>query len=152
MIKLYDSLGFKNIVTFIQSGNVLFSSPKTDIDKLTKSIEKQIRGIFGFDVAVIIYTKAELGEIINKCPFSDRDESKIYVTLLKDIPASILSDELKKMAAPNEDYLIFHRAVYFYFPNGYGHTKLSNNYIERKLKVTATTRNWKTITSIYELA
>jgi len=149
---LYESLGLDNIQTYIQSGNVLFSATETDCVKLAGKIEQKIKRSFGFEVVVIIRTKNELGKIIRKNPLADKDESKLHVTFLSDYPESIPKEEIKKVVGKSEEFAIEEREIYLYCPNGYGNTKLSNNFFERKLKVTATTRNWKTVTTLFEMA
>ncbi len=81
--KLFESLGFKNVKTYIQSGNVIFNSQIESIDKIVKLIEKKIKEVFSFDVTVIIRNRDELGKIIQTNPFSKtKPIEKLYVIFL----------------------------------------------------------------------
>ena len=76
----------------------------------------------------------------------------MYVTFLSQEPLEINRDELDKIKQSTEKFMVLGKEIYFYCPDGYGRTKLSNNLLERKLKVTATTRNWNTVKKLFELA
>ena len=86
--KVYEDLGLKYVQTFIQSGNVLFKSQGSDIDKLRDKIEKGISIKFGFDVKVLIRTTEELQNTIKKMPFIKEDTVRVYITFLSDKPAA----------------------------------------------------------------
>lgn len=158
LIALYKSLGFRNIETYIQSGNVAFDID-ADIDfgdgsDLVNRIEKGIKKQYDFDVPVIIRSKAELQKTIKASPFvkrSDLDFSKLHVTFLESGPNE---DALKAFDPPSsarDEIVIKGREVYLYCPDGYGRTKLTNTYLEKKLAVRATTRNWKTVSKLLEM-
>ena len=151
---MFESLGFKNVKTYIQSGNVIFDYDTTDTIKLANQIEEKISEIFGFLVKTIIRTDEELRSIVANNPFVKEPNielDKLHVTFMLDIPdpSTVLLLDVKK--EENEKFLIISKEVYLYCPNGYGNTKLTNGMFEKKLKVFATTRNWKTINSIVEI-
>ncbi len=154
--KLYESLGFRNVTTYIQSGNVIFQSGKDDSGSVEAAIERAIERKFGFPVTVIARKPAELAGIIKANPFSGSDkidETRLYVTLLKTKPAPEVVKALQPAAARSTDqYKITGSEVYLYCPNGYGRTLLSNTFFEKQLKVKATTRNWKTVNTLYAMA
>ena len=81
-------------------------------------------------------------EIFNQNPF---EEEQMYFTFLYQEPESIPTEAIEKALKESEKYLIQNQVVYFSCPEGYGKTKFSNNFIENKLKVDATTRNLKTL-------
>lgn len=152
---MYESLDFKNVQTYIQSGNVIFEYTETDSLVLSKSIEEKILEVFGYDVTVLNKTKEEIQEIIKHNPFQDFPEEgpkKLYVTLLAGIPDEELVKAIEQLKSQADQFHISGKEIYLYCPNGYGSTKLSNNFFERKLKVRATTRNWKTINTLRDLA
>ena len=149
--KLYESLGFKNVQTYIQSGNVIFEFSNTSLSKLRINIEQKIKQVYSFDVKVVIRTREELQSIVKHTPFSKKDNNRIYITFLSDMPTHIPTNELTKAKNISEEFFIFGREVYFFCPTGYGKTKLSNIFFEKKLHVFATTRNWKTVTTLLEL-
>lgn len=150
--KLYESLGFKNVQTYIQSGNVIFDFSDTNISKLINKIEQKIKKSFNFDVPVLIRTKNDLQKLIANNPFTKKDSSKLYVTFLSDTPIKSPLDEITKIKDKSEEFIISGKEIYLFYPNGYGRSKLTNNYFERKLKLSATTRNWKTVNKLLELS
>jgi len=85
-------------------------------------------------------------------PFSDQDEAKLLITFLQQNPDPALVEQLKQFASPSEELIFHQQFIYLHCPNGYGRTKLSNDLIEKKLKVTATTRNFKSVKKILNLA
>jgi uncharacterized protein (DUF1697 family) len=152
---LYESLNFEEVATYIQSGNVIFSSSETDASELAKRIENAINKKFGYEVFVILRSRDELEQAIENNPFikrKDIDTSKLYVTFLKKLPADSKKDDFVRIKKDSEEYDLVRKELYLYLPEGYGRTKLTNTYIERKLKVNATTRNWRTVNKLLEMA
>lgn len=152
--QMFTDLGFINVHTYIQSGNVIFSSESSDNQKLEKMIVGKIKQTFGFDVPVIILSADELTTTLNSNPFikdNSKDLSYIHITFLSEKPEP---DLLKKIADTNftpDEFVNIDRAVYLYCPTGYGNTKLTNTFFESKLKVTATTRNLNTATELSKI-
>ena len=145
---LLSDLGFKNLQTYIQSGNIILES---DLDKteICKKIKIGIKEKFGFDVSVIGRTIKEWEKIIDKYPFSIENEKIVAFTFLNKA-----SNE-KTIAIKNigeDKYKIVNDIVYLYCPSGFGKTKLTNNIIEKKLNIIATTRNLRTTLKLIELA
>ncbi len=154
--ELYRSLDFKDIKTYIQSGNVIFESTESDPIKLSHKIEKKISEIFGFDVKVLIRTKNEMMNVINGNPFKIEDLNHIYVTFLSAVPSEKLINDLddiidKDIANKSDKYNIIEKEIYLFLPNGYGKTRLNNNFFEKKLEISATTRNWRTVNRLGEI-
>lgn len=153
--KAFEDSGYGNVRTYIQSGNVIFTSVKTSSGKLEKSISGIISGAFGFEAPVIVRDLKEMKEIIKENPFlkdAKCDAKNLYAILLSDEPAKRLKDKIPE--APNDDTMhrITGKTVYLYCPDGYGNTKLTNAFFEKHLKVTATARNWKTICELAKIA
>ena len=146
---LYEKLGLVNVKTYIQSGNVIFESNEKDAAKLRVKIERGIKKEFGFDVFVLIRTKDDFEKIIKNNPF--KDVEMLYVTLLSDVPKEVPTSEIDKYKNEADKYVVLRDLVYFSCPTGYGKTKLSNNFFEKKLNVNATTRNWNTINKLLEM-
>jgi len=153
---LFESLGFQNVITYIQSGNVIFDVDDNDKTHVKTIIEELIVKRFSFHVPVIMRTKKEFENLIKACPFhpvdSDKDGTKVLVTFLDTQP---VKDKLKNLLShvvlPEK---LVHKGneIYLHCPNGYGKSKLSNTFIENKLKVDATTRNWKSVLKLSELS
>ncbi len=153
---LYELLGFQNVVTYIQSGNVVFDSKVKNKTDLKASIEKAIEEKYKFYVPVEIRTNLEIESIIKNCPFGSvdlvEDGTKVLVTFLSSTPSEAkVVDVLKYVVAP-EKLVVTEKVVYLYCPNGYGKSKMSNTFLEHKLGIAATTRNWKSVHKLYELS
>lgn len=150
--KLYEELHFENITTYIQSGNVIFNSK--DAKDLSKQIEQKIFEKYNFNVPVIIRTTDEMQKVIERNPFlkqKELDLSKLHVVYLADNPKQDTIDKLKKINYEPDKFYISGKEVYLYCPNGYGRTKLTNNFFENKLEITATTRNWNTTNELLKI-
>jgi uncharacterized protein (DUF1697 family) len=153
--KMYEDLHFMNILTYIQSGNLVFQYIKSEQKDLEQKISSQIEKNFGFFLPVIVLNTVELKEIIERNPYLvdvTKDISHLHVTFLSSEPEQIDSEIIYKHKLPGEEFTLIEKAVYLYCPNGYGKTKLSNTFFENKLKVNATTRNWKTTTELLSIA
>jgi uncharacterized protein (DUF1697 family) len=146
----YSDLGFRKIRTYLQSGNVAFEDPtEGDSESVRLRIEKQIKDKFGFHVLVLLRTKEELRRIVERNPFRNKDGTKLHITFLLDKPSKkVPVMDLDAAKRGDEEYQISGKVVYLFCPNGYGTTKLSNNFLERKLGVPATTRNWRTVNEL----
>lgn len=149
---LYQSLNFRDIKTYLQSGNVVFRYQDVPPSEIEAKIEKEIEEIFGFDVSVIVKTKNEFLRIIEDNPFKYEDTNKLHVTFLSDTPSKDPINEMSIVKDESEKFLVFGKEIYLFLPNGYGRTKLSNNFFEKRLKVSATTRNWKTVNKLLDIA
>lgn len=153
--KMYETLSFENVQTYIQSGNVIFSTQERDTKELGAMISSKIKTDFGFDVPVIVLSVKTLKEIVENNPFAkdnQKDTAFLHVTFLADNPTDYDEAGIIAKKQPNEEMAITPNAVYLYCPNGYATTKLSNNFLETRLKVQATTRNWKTTNELLKLA
>lgn len=153
---LYESLKLKDVATYIQSGNVLFKSSEnlSDLEFAVK-IKKSIHKKYGFEVPVIIRSKEEIEKIVSNNPFladKNMDLKKLHVTFLSEIPATENVGSIASISYSPDQFIISGKEVYLYIPVSYGETKLSNNFFEKKLKVSATTRNWNTVNKLLELA
>lgn len=152
---LYENLGFKDITTYVQSGNVIFSTKTTDVAKLGKKIAAQINEQFGYEVPVLVLTANKLQEVIQNNPFikdKQKNAAFFHVTFLSGPAQAGYQTAIEEKKSAGEAIAFLNEVIYIYCPNGYGKTKLTNNFIETKLKVTATTRNWKTVNELYRMA
>jgi uncharacterized protein (DUF1697 family) len=156
LISLYEALDFTAVKTYIQSGNVLFNSPEQDISKLATAIEEQIEQAFGYKLTVFIRQPADFQRIIAGSPFlgeRHEDPARLHITFLY---RPVTEAELRLLDQPKaetgDEFVACTQEIYLFCPNGYGITKLSNVYFERKLHVPATTRNWNTVLALYKMA
>lgn len=148
-------MGFDEVKTYIQSGNIVFKAAEDKADTLSKEIEARIVKDFGFEVKVIIKNRAQLKEIISNNPYLPDDSaniSKCYLTLLTEVPKKEQAEVLNALKFPHDEFHLMDNIIYLYCTNGYGKTKLSNDFFEKKLKQAATTRNWKTMLKMLEMS
>lgn len=151
----FGALGFSNVKTYIQSGNVVFAASSNSEATLAGKIEKKIVDDYGFAVPVLLKTAQEMEIVIKRNPFPEVpavDYGRLHVTFLAGDPPKTALELLRPLAVAAEQFHILGREIYLYCPNGYGNSKLSNAPIERKLSVGATTRNWKTVNTLLEMA
>jgi uncharacterized protein (DUF1697 family) len=149
---LFKNIGFSNVQTYIQSGNVVFQALQERKTDLEDTIQKAILSHFGFEVSVLVRKASDLKSILDDCPFTDDKKVKSYFTLLHKPPDKNLVEDTKTISYPNEEFEITNACVYFFSETGYGNAKCNNNFFERKLKVAATTRNYKTMVKLLSLS
>jgi len=153
--KMYVSLNLANVETYLQSGNVVFDSIEQDSSKLGESIEEQIEQSFGYAVPVFIRDTNDFQRIVERNPFlnqKNKDLSKLHVTFLYTSPSESKLSNLSIHKNDPDEFSIADREIFLFCPNGYGRTKLSNSFLERKLYIRATTRNWKTVNALHNMA
>ncbi|RNI36273.1 DUF1697 domain-containing protein [Hanamia caeni] len=154
--KLYESLKFSEVKTYIQSGNLVFKSDSKISDiQLARKIEKAISTKYKFEVPVIIRTKEELEKILSQNSFTKEkniDVKKLHVTFLSETPDGGKIEQIKEVDFSPDRFIIKGKEIYLHIPGSYGETKLSNKFFENKLKVSATTRNWNTVNKLCEMA
>jgi uncharacterized protein (DUF1697 family) len=152
---VYKLLGFSKVNTYIQSGNVMFSTEnRLSTGVLSALIHEAILEKFGFNVPVIIRTAGEMEAVISANPFAEEtgvNEKKLYVTFLDEEPQSMAIQKIRPFDFLPDKFHFNRREIYLNCASGYGTTKLSNTFFENKLKVKATTRNWKTVNKLLEL-
>lgn len=153
--KVLSEAGFENIRTYIQSGNIIFESKSSDIQKLEKQITDTIETHFGFVVPIIIITPEELKTVIEKNPYAKKnleDATQPYVSFLSEIPKKEHLDTFKTIDFKGDQFVNIDKTLYLWYDHSAGNSKLSNAIIENKLKLHSTARNWKTVLKLYELA
>lgn len=148
LFNLLNDLKFKNVQTYIQSGNIILESDKSK-DAICKNIKEGILSKFGYDVPVIARTIQEWEKVISRYPFSTENEKIVAFTFLN---KASKETEIEVKNIGEDKYKIIDDMVYLNCPTGFGSTKLTNNIIEKKLNVIATTRNLRTTLKLLELA
>jgi len=144
--------GIKNIGTYIQSGNVVFHSPETDRDTLAKKIEAKLHKSLGFEVKTLLRTIPEMEAIVKKNPFQKHAEDMaLHVSFLSERADDKLIEQLLALQTEFEQFRFMDTEAYILVRKGaYGETKFSNTFLEKKLKLYATTRNWATVNKMLE--
>lgn len=153
---LYLSLGFDDVSTYIQSGNVIFSCDESNQLKIKEEIELAIKAAYGFEVPVDVRCVEQFNAVLANLPFEDidlaQDGTKVMVTFLSGEPEQSNIDAIAQYVKAPEKLIVDGQVAYLHCPNGYGKTKLSNVFLEKKLGVCATTRNLKSVSKLCELA
>jgi uncharacterized protein (DUF1697 family) len=152
---LVESLGARDVSTYINSGNVIFRSEARGLEALRKRIESKIEQSCGFHSDVMLRTAAELREVIARNPFAGRkgiEPSKLAVSFLAAEPGAEARRNTLGIECNPEELRISGRELYIYFPNGQGRSKLTVALVEKTLGISGTIRNWNTVTKLVELA
>ena len=151
--ELFAAVGAQEVTTYVQSGNVVFES-RDRPSKLAEAVEKEISRRLGLDVTVLVRTSAELAKVFGGNPFlkAGNEPTALHVTFLAETPNRARVGKLDPERGGSDQFRVKGRDVYLYCPNGYGRSKLTNAYFEQALGVAATTRNWRTVTKLAELA
>ena len=149
-------LDFENITTYINSGNILFQTKQTDTLKLEQLIHDKIEEKFGFDIPVVIVTLENLRTVAANNPFSEAeipDATQPFVAFLSGNPSRENVGVFNAIDFGKDKFHISDKAIYLIYTDGAGSkTKLTNVAIESKLKIRATSRNWKTVHQLILLA
>ena len=145
------SVGCEDVVTYIQSGNVVLKSGLS-ADKLRTALEAAIAEEFGFNPAVMIRTAKEMTAALGRNPFAGAEEKTLHVGFLHAAPDAAAKKCLAVIDCPPEEVAVVGRDVYLHLPNGIGRSPLQAQ-LERCLRPTPITiRNWRTVTKLAELA
>ncbi len=151
---LHESLGLRDVSTYVQSGNVVFTTDEPDLAQLPQQIERGFEQRFGIHAEAIVRTSTELREIMEKNPFQNQQAKEpkwVVVMFLAARPEKTAWEALANSYAGHEEFSLIGKEMYLYYPNGIGRSKLSGAFIERKLKMAGTARNWNTVTQILEM-
>jgi uncharacterized protein (DUF1697 family) len=152
---LYQQIAFNNVQSYIQSGNLLFTTAESEPANIAEQISSAIFAQYKFDVPIFILTPERLQSARNSLPFNDidveKDGSKVLLCFLSSVPEhsiELLSPYLKS----NERIAIIDDVLYLHCHDGYGRSKLSHSHIEKKLQVSATSRNLRTTDKLLAMA
>jgi uncharacterized protein (DUF1697 family) len=151
--ELLDGLGYGDVRTYLQSGNVVLTSDLSP-EQLQRELEQQIAGNLGVDPDVIVRTRDDLADVIERDPLGDvADNPKAYqVTFLSAEPDPEVVRELAEIDVEPEQYVVSGREIYAWHPDGIQRSQLAKLLSDRSLGVTATARNWNTVTKLLALA
>jgi uncharacterized protein (DUF1697 family) len=150
----FERLGYDDVSTYIQTGNVLFSSSTQSEQAVAAAIEEQLDADFGDAPAVIVRSVPELLRISGASPYAKAgaNPARHHVTFLASAPTKKALAALDPPASGHDELVVEGREVYVYTPDGYAETKYTGTFLERRLGVVSTTRNWNTVTKLCELA
>lgn len=152
--KALENIGFLNVQTYIQTGNVFVDTEEENGTSVGFQIKQEIFKVFGHDVPVIVINKHDLEHCFKNNLFlkeKDCDTKKLYVAFIsKELTPGAMNDLKMSMVKPDECMIDGNR-IFIKYAVGAGKTKFDQKYIEKKLNVTATIRNWNTVTKLLEL-
>lgn len=150
---MFESMDFKNVRTFIQSGNVVFESP-AKADALKKKIEAGLAKSLGYSVNVILRSKDEMEKIVEDYPFTKvkgHEECKINIGYLDSVPDKAAINELERINNDDEIFLVKGNNLYHLCRKSFQDSLLGKNIVEKMLKVICTVRNWNTTNKIQKI-
>ena len=148
-----DGMGYQNVRTYIQSGNILFDADDFDEERVAGEMHAAIQEHFGVSSPVVLRSAPELEAVAAHVPLdaSSIEPVKLHVMLLNKVPAPEDVARLDPDRSPGDTFVVQNREIYVHFPNGAARTKLGVDYFDRVLGVTATARNWNTITTLLDM-
>lgn len=152
--QLFSDMGFKNVASYIQSGNVYFEAPKSKNETLSKKIEQHLKKELGFEVETMVRTIDELAAIADADPFkniADDGNAVVYVGFLSEEPTKEKQDVLLSFNNKVDECTIIGTELYILRYKDKGKARFENKFMEHKLKVVCTTRNRKTLYKLLEL-
>jgi uncharacterized protein (DUF1697 family) len=151
--RLFEQNGCAGVQTYIQSGNVVFRSSVADPDRLAKRIAAAVSKSRGFEPKILVLTRRELERAAANNPFAEADQMPKSVHLFflaQPVPKADLTS-IGALAAKSERFALKGQVFYLHTPDGFGTSKLAAR-AERMLGVDATARNWRTVTTLVEMA
>ena len=151
---MFVDAGCKDVRTYIQSGNVVFRTGSTGEEDISSVISASILSRFGYRIPIITRTAREFLEIVQANPFVEAgaEADKLHVMFLAELPDGAQVEALDPNRSPGDEFAVLGREIYLHCPNGVARTKLTNSYFDSRLSTTSTTRNWRTVLRLLELA
>ena len=148
-----EEAGFKDVQTYLQSGNVVLES-RAKPETVARKVSAVIKDRFGLEIAVVVRTRAELARIVKRNPLGSvaKDPKRYQVTFLSKKVSAKVVRELEEAAARDERVVSAGREVYAWHPRGIARSKLWSKLAGKTLGVTATSRNWATVEALLKLA
>ena len=149
-----EAVSFQNVQTYIQSGNVFVDSEDENAAAVGFKINQEIFKVFGHEVPVVVIGKTDLESCFKNNPFLKEavlDIKKLYVAFVSTTLQSESINDLKMSQVKPDEASIDASRIYIKYSVGAGKTRFDQKYIEKKLNVTATIRNWNTVTQLLKL-
>lgn len=152
---LYESMGFEQVATYLQSGNVVFRTKERNLPRLATRIEEAVEKRFGFRPDVVLRSTSELKEVVGRNPFAKRrdiEPKRLLVMFLEKEPDADGRRQTLALDIAPEEVKIEGKHAYIYYADGMARPKLSWPKAERMLKTTGTGRNWNTVNQLLHMA
>ena len=150
--EVFSSLGFENVKTYINSGNIIFGTGKTHDKKLAAKIEKAIEKEFSLSIKVIVRSIVEIEEIVKNNPFDGQFENDkdLHVFFLDEEMPEEKREMLLSNNNENEMFYVRGREIFCLLRVSVLDSLMGKDYIAKKLKISSTARNWRTVNKILE--
>jgi uncharacterized protein (DUF1697 family) len=154
LAKGFTEAGASGVRTYIQSGNVVFDAPAKDARRICTEIEEGLASRLGLRVPVVLRTAAALEKVSRTNPFlaEGADPAALHVMFLADRPKAKDVAALDPDRSPPDSFRVVGEEIFLHCPNGVGNSKLTNAWFDRALHTTSTSRNWRTLLALIELA
>lgn len=150
--EILEKGGFVNVKTYIQSGNVVLQTHGSSVE-VSGKVHQLIKENIGAELPVMVKTAEEIKQVLSENPFTENhDIKRVFFTLFNDELPLPLASELKRQDFGEEKFDFTEKAMYMYIPTNASRSKLSNNFLEKKLKIIATTRNFNTLSKLITMA
>jgi len=151
LVEMFVAAGCTDVRTYVQSGNVVFSHPSRSEKSLRADLEARLVDGCGFEVRVVLRTRAEMSSIVERNPYPRREATKVHVSFLVDAPAVAAADAIDRPAFEPEAFTVDGREIYLDLPDGMGRSVLAPVLGRSLLRSPATTRNWRTVEALLEM-
>jgi uncharacterized protein (DUF1697 family) len=154
LAELCTAAGCRDVQTYIQSGNVVFSASGRVATRFPDTLAAAILKKFKMEVPVVTRSAEELARVVRDNPFLERgiDPDWLHVAFLARAPALEQVASLDPARSPGDAFAVVGRDIYLHVPNGMARTKLTNQYLDSRLKTVSTVRNWRTVLKLLEMA
>ena len=151
---MFVEAGCSDVRTYIQSGNVLYGAEQTSQEDVSSLVGVAILNSFGYQVPVLTRTAQEFKDIVQANPFVKigAESDKLHVVFLEELPTGDQVESLDQDRSPGDEFAVIGREIHLHCPNGFANTKLTNTYFDSRLSTRSTTRNWRTVRKLFELA
>jgi uncharacterized protein (DUF1697 family) len=146
-----EEAGFGDVRTYVQSGNVVLTTRRASA--VPAEVAAVVKERFGIEIGVVVRTRAELAKVVERNPLEAvaSDPKRYQVTFLDGAPDRAAVAKLEAVAAGGEQVVHAGRELYSWHPDGMGRSKLARLLSDKTLGLTATSRNWATVTAVLEL-
>ncbi|MCB9420500.1 MAG: DUF1697 domain-containing protein [Ardenticatenaceae bacterium] len=149
LVTVLAGLGLENIQTYIQSGNVVFQTDRVDLAELAVEMGTAVAQSHGFTPKIMLLEAHQLEDAIaaNPYPQGESDPKSVHFYFLEAVPAAPDLAALEALKTEREQFQLIDDVFYLYAPDGIGRSKLAER-VEKALGVSATARNWRTVSKI----
>jgi uncharacterized protein (DUF1697 family) len=149
----FETLGFKNVVSYINSGNLAFDATKSSEEKVCTKIEKAIEKEFGKSIPVMIREQSSMAKVLDRNPFHGAYEThkQMHVLFMKEEMSKDKQEQLKAASTEQEKFEVIDREIYALLKGGMAESLMGRGLIEKQYKVSITARNWRTVEKLAEL-